>query len=202
MTQKQGKQQPPAGEIRQSQILSTFGPGSMMDLPEQSIIVGGLNHWKLNPDDSPLNEPRLVESIKRKLGLHQVKLYTPPARNPNVTGPRTGINNFLFPGWFVAQVDQESLHNGKVYRTRPLLPWKAIAPTGGQYLHTDRPVCMAILAILTGVLSFIEAQDIAWVDFGWMKEAQEMTLPIFLSAVKPVKSAEHFLMRRSPNQQL
>jgi Domain of unknown function (DUF1998) len=138
MTQKQGKQQPPAGEIRQSQILSTFGPGSMMDLPEQSIIVGGLNHWKLNPDDSPLNEPRLVESIKRKLGLHQVKLYTPPARNPNVTGPRTGINNFLFPGWFVAQVDQESLHNGKVYRTRPLLPWKAIAPTGGQYLHTDK----------------------------------------------------------------
>ncbi len=30
---KSNKKQPPAGQVRQSQILSTFGPGSMVDLP-------------------------------------------------------------------------------------------------------------------------------------------------------------------------
>ncbi len=138
MSKQKKQQQPPAGEIRQSQILSTFGPGSMMDLPEQSIIVGGLNHWKLNPDLPPVEEPRLVENIKRKLGLPQVKLHQPPSRNPDVTGPRTGINNFLFPGWFVAQIDQSRELNGKTYRTRPLIPWKSIAPTGGKYVGDDK----------------------------------------------------------------
>ena len=137
MSKQKTQQQPPAGEIRQSQILSTFGPGSMMDLPEQSIIVGGLNHWKRNPEIPPLEEPRLVENIKRKLGLPQVKLYQPPSRNSNAAGPRTGINNFLFPGWFVAQIDQSREQYGKLYRTRPLIPWKLIAPTGGKYLDED-----------------------------------------------------------------
>jgi Domain of unknown function (DUF1998) len=134
MTRKQSNGQPPAGEIRQSQILSTFGPGSMMDLPEQSIIIGGLNHWKLNPGFPPLDEPRLIEIIKRKLGLPQVKLYQPPSRNQDISAPRTGITNFLFPGWFVAQVDQSLERNGKNYRTRPLIPWRLISPTGGKYL--------------------------------------------------------------------
>jgi hypothetical protein len=29
-------------EIRSSQLLTTFGPGAMMDLPDGSVIVGGL----------------------------------------------------------------------------------------------------------------------------------------------------------------
>jgi Domain of unknown function (DUF1998) len=165
MSKKQTQKQPPAGEIRQSQILSTFGPGSMMDLPEQSIIIGGLNHWKLNPDFPPLHEPRLVENIKRKLGLSQVKLFAPPARNQDVTGPRTGINNFLFPGWFVAQVDQKLERNGKVYGTRPLIPWRAIAPTGGKY-HGDDGKLKAVVPV-----RFVQAcvhghiSDIDWRAF-------------------------------------
>ena len=34
---KSHKKRPPSGEIRQSQILSTFGPGSMVDLPDYSV---------------------------------------------------------------------------------------------------------------------------------------------------------------------
>ena len=30
----------PAGQIRQSQIVTTFGPGAMVDLPDHAIIIG------------------------------------------------------------------------------------------------------------------------------------------------------------------
>ncbi|MCX6630297.1 MAG: hypothetical protein NTW28_21985 [Candidatus Solibacter sp.] len=33
----------PQGEIRQSQIITTFGPGSMTDLPTRSVLISGLD---------------------------------------------------------------------------------------------------------------------------------------------------------------
>jgi hypothetical protein len=39
---KSKAKRPPSGEIRQSQILSTFGPGAMVDLPDYSVLIGGL----------------------------------------------------------------------------------------------------------------------------------------------------------------
>ena len=35
----------PSGEIRQSQLVSTFGPGSMVDLPNHSVLIAGLDFW-------------------------------------------------------------------------------------------------------------------------------------------------------------
>ena len=34
--------------LRQTQVVTTFGPGSLVDLPKQSVIVGGLDDWKMN----------------------------------------------------------------------------------------------------------------------------------------------------------
>ena len=31
----------PQGEIRQSQLITTFGPGAMTDLPERSVLIPG-----------------------------------------------------------------------------------------------------------------------------------------------------------------
>ena len=39
------RQRAPAGQIRQSQIVTTFGPGAMVDLPDHAVIIGGLDHW-------------------------------------------------------------------------------------------------------------------------------------------------------------
>jgi hypothetical protein len=36
----------PHGQIRQSQIVTTFGPGAMVDLPDHAAIIGGLEHWR------------------------------------------------------------------------------------------------------------------------------------------------------------
>ena len=43
MSKKPGAR--PHGQIRQSQLITSFGPGSMMDLPNHSVLVGGLDFW-------------------------------------------------------------------------------------------------------------------------------------------------------------
>jgi hypothetical protein len=32
----------PHGSIRRSQVLTSYGPGAMVDLPTRSVIIGGL----------------------------------------------------------------------------------------------------------------------------------------------------------------
>ena len=38
---------PPLGEARPSQVLQLYGPGAMVDLPEHSVLIGGLDAWKI-----------------------------------------------------------------------------------------------------------------------------------------------------------
>ena len=47
-----GKQvvQPPDGRLRRSQAVTTFGPGAMVDFPDASVIVGGLDTWKYDAE--------------------------------------------------------------------------------------------------------------------------------------------------------
>jgi hypothetical protein len=33
--------------IRMSQLVGTFGPGAMLDLPDRSVLVLGLDHWEM-----------------------------------------------------------------------------------------------------------------------------------------------------------
>ena len=43
MSRKPGAK--PPGQLRQSQVITTFGPGAMLDLPNYSVLVGGLDYW-------------------------------------------------------------------------------------------------------------------------------------------------------------
>ena len=47
----------PPGQIRQSQVVTTFGPGAMLDLPNHSVLVAGLDYW--SPGGEEIHEPRL-----------------------------------------------------------------------------------------------------------------------------------------------
>ena len=63
---------PPAGELRRSQVLTTFGPGAMVDLPEQSVLIGGLEYWK--GDKERIFEERLETALSTKLEIPDLKL--------------------------------------------------------------------------------------------------------------------------------
>ena len=75
------KKGPPDGEIRQSQLLTTFGPGSMVDLPDRSVVISGLNHWHGN--QTPITEERLRHKVNKLIeeqngSWPNLELRTPP----------------------------------------------------------------------------------------------------------------------------
>lgn len=116
---------PSDGAVRQSQIVTTFGPGAMLDLPKHSVIVGGLEWWMFpNNARKTITEPRLEEEVCRVLGLARISLVAPPIRSDDLRPVMTGVKSFQFPAWFLAQVDHEHLDpaTGRKYRSRPLVP--------------------------------------------------------------------------------
>ena len=46
------------GQLRRSQVITTFGPGALIDLPDESAIVGGLDTWGSETNLEPIEEPR------------------------------------------------------------------------------------------------------------------------------------------------
>jgi hypothetical protein len=135
MTTKSNSKHPVTGEIRQSQILTTFGPGSMVDLPNQSVLIGGLNYWR-GYQNQLLTEERLEARVAQLLGVKQIKLYAPPALEQDPAKPATGIISFIFPTWFVAQTEQLITIKGKEYQTRPLIPWNRLVQ--GKFLSDTK----------------------------------------------------------------
>ncbi len=116
-----------SGELRQSQMLTTFGPGSMVDLPARSVIISGLSYWK---GDKPyIREDRLKYKVAKSLNLpdgHEVKLFGPPIKTSDPKAPLSGVDALVFPTWFLAQIDRTIERGGKAYRTRPLISWSAV----------------------------------------------------------------------------
>lgn len=131
------KNAPPPGVVRQSQVLTTFGPGAMVDLPKHSVLIGGLDLWK--GDKERIHEARLEAWLCEHLQVSDLKLYAPPVDSDDPAAPRSGITTLKFPAWFLGQVDETWVApDGRVYRTRPLIPWTRLVKGG--YLTADRKV--------------------------------------------------------------
>ena len=119
---KNAKRRRPTGELRRTQLLTTYGPGSMVDLPDHAVLIGGLESW--DGDLKPVYEPRLEAHLQRSLGVPRVVLKTPPAADDDERLRRSGVTAFQFPTWFLGQVDMAwEAPDKRTYRTRPLIPW-------------------------------------------------------------------------------
>lgn len=120
-------------EVRASQLLTTFGPGAMMDLPDGSVIVGGLDNWRF-PVTGPnlIDEPRLVAKLRARLQTPTLVLKTPPGSSDDPTGGKPGIVVWRFPRWFLVQ-NPESLPNGT---RRRLVPQSQVV--NGKYREGDK----------------------------------------------------------------
>ncbi|NBD12655.1 DUF1998 domain-containing protein [Corallococcus silvisoli] len=100
---------PPDGRVRQSQVVSTFGPGSMLDLLNDAVLVGGLDFWRLKGNGEVVNEPRLLEIVeplyhRNKWPLSkEAPFRKPPAGDEREPSESCGIQVYEFPRWFVCQ---------------------------------------------------------------------------------------------------
>ncbi len=131
------KQRPkkPHGRLRRSQIVTTFGPGAMMDLPDHSILVSGLDHWSGATEE--ISEPRLLQKLREHLGIDNLKLFAPPRDSGDLLAPTTGVVGWQFPEWFVTQnVHQWVSSSGNKIRSRRLVHRSGL--TRSKFIGDDR----------------------------------------------------------------
>ncbi|MCC6216081.1 MAG: DUF1998 domain-containing protein [Polyangiaceae bacterium] len=116
-------------KIRQSQIVSTYGPGALVDLPDYAVLVAGLEHWA--GDAQLVHEPRLLANLRHRLGLPFLELRAPPVpQREDEAG--VGVVAWQFPEWFVAQFEVITKQYG---RSRPLVHRRALVK--GRYVGDD-----------------------------------------------------------------
>ena len=80
-----------AGKLRPTQIVSQHGPGAIVDLPELSVVIAGLDEWRPTVIDR-VSEPRLEAFLRASA------LFRPPTPSPSVYG---GVPAYVFPEWLV-----------------------------------------------------------------------------------------------------
>jgi hypothetical protein len=51
------------GHVRPSQLVTTFGPGAIVDLQTLSVIVAGIDSWPIN-EELAIHEPRLERALR------------------------------------------------------------------------------------------------------------------------------------------
>jgi hypothetical protein len=176
MTASQGTSNHPVGEVRHGQLITTYGPGAMVDLPDRSVVVGGLNLWHYSRDDDScyIDEQRLIAKLRGLLGVGTLQLKRPPSEDDNFAQKfrsSSGIRSPQFPLWFIAQPKEPFPpfidETGRRYRTRPLIhkdrlvnekyPWRA---PGGKLQQLDVVPVRFVQCCANGHLS-----DIDWDRF-------------------------------------
>ena len=128
---------------RLSQLITTYGPGSMIDLPTRSVVVGGLERWNIRTGTStPINEPRLSALLQHWLTRDgrwpegvSLQLRTPPVASAPPGQVPPGIEVTIFHTWFVADVQTDGEGQGR--RRRRLVQWRELNPQDGRRRWID-----------------------------------------------------------------
>ena len=117
------------GQLRRSQVITTFGPGALIDLPNDSAIVGGLDTWGSEANLERIDEPRLAAKLQSMTGVPNPRLYAPPPEPEGWQEQQRGIAAWRFPEWFVVQESGPAA--GSRVRSRRLVHRTAL--TNGRY---------------------------------------------------------------------
>lgn len=96
-----------------SQLLLTYGPGAMLDLPDQAVIVSGLQGWRYGPNMKPVAEDRLIALLRDQLGEKLSSTFSglrqPPEYDEERRDDRApGVEVLLFPSWFTVDDDADA----------------------------------------------------------------------------------------------
>ena len=130
---------------RLSQLISTFGPGAMIDLPTRSVVVGGLEQWDMRGDAfTTIPEPRLTMRLEQLLKdqgrLDQgarLSLRTPPVSADRNSGIPRGVVAPVFPTWFVCEQVETIASGSRTIRRRRLVRWQDLDSKGRRRFNFD-----------------------------------------------------------------
>lgn len=93
----------PVGEVRPSQLLWTYGPGALIDLPSLSVVTLGIDRWEKDRCQ-PIQEARLLAAVQKVLGAQIKNLRMPPFQKSELVDvwsaeANIGVPVRPFPRW-------------------------------------------------------------------------------------------------------
>ncbi|OIM98656.1 sulfate ABC transporter substrate-binding protein [Polynucleobacter sp. MWH-Tro8-2-5-gr] len=86
----------PVGSIRPSQLLWTYGPGALVDLPNLSVVTSGIDRWERDRCQ-PIQEARLLAAVRKVLGPQVDSLRMPPFTKDDSIDPFSAEANIGVP---------------------------------------------------------------------------------------------------------
>ncbi len=93
----------PVGEVRPTQLLWTYGPGALIDMPSLSVVTLGIDRWEKDRCP-PIVEARLLAAVQKVLGPQVESMRMPPYVAADKIDPwsaeaRVGVPVRPFPRW-------------------------------------------------------------------------------------------------------
>ena len=93
----------PVAEVRPSQLLWTYGPGALIDLPIISVVTQGIDRWEKDRCQ-PIQEARLLDAVRKVLGAQVENLRMPPFQKSDLVDvwsaeANIGVPVRPFPRW-------------------------------------------------------------------------------------------------------
>lgn len=144
------------GKIRQSQLITTFGPGALLDLPQHSVIVGGLEGWERG---DLIQEPRLTQKLSELMDGATIALYAPHAAEESPQGDGPGTRVWQFPEWFVTRLE----FSAKGGRSRRMVHRSGL--DRGRWIDEDRKRQEVVPIRFVRACPKGHIADIGWFDF-------------------------------------
>ena len=103
------------GAVRPSHLMFTSGIGALVDLPNFSVLVKGLDDWRYDniPEWEPIKEERLLAAVKTLHGTRYVEQLRPAPwlegldGDPRGPASRVGVPTTPFPAWLRCTVCNE-----------------------------------------------------------------------------------------------
>lgn len=157
------------GEVRPSQMMYSYGIGSIIDLPNLSVIVMGLDEW--HDSRTQVVEPRLLNAIRYYPNLNSVsemralpRSEAEPMHRPQFGSELVGAPVAVFPRWWVCPVCRQlaPLSSGIFEMGKTTYPPERI-----MFHHTGCTIARKPQAIPARIL--VACEDGHLDDFPWME---------------------------------
>ena len=163
------------GELRPSQLIYTFGVGALLDLPNTSALILGLDDWDTRYC-SEISEERLLGAIQRRLGPQVKKLYLPPMvfddDQSDPTAPAIGVPVAPFPRWLRCPLcDTLATIDSGIFQ----LVQDRYRPDRTRYVHASctsatNPTALPVRFLLA-------CREGHLTDFPWVEYVHQQTVP-------------------------
>src|ERR1039458_1424376 len=163
------------GQIRPTQLIFTFGVASLVDLPNMSALVMGLDDWNTQYCRE-IEEDRLLATIQQRLGSQVRQLFVPPIKldeNKSDPGaPAIGVPVAPFPRWLRCPLcDTLATIDSAIFQ----LVQDRYRPDRTRYVHASCSKASSPTALPVRFL--LACREGHLTDFPWVEYVHQQTAP-------------------------